>query len=170
MAINYIEIKKQSSGRPTDDTNIFLSGCQSIAIPVNVWGKMDAGLAIHAKNLYPDLLHSYRSACRSGLETGGIHSYMAPDGRLILCCATQKENFCYSDIRWVINVLAYLRELIEAKMITSLALPALGCSRAERLPWDKVGPYVAWNLDDFPGVPIECYIDTGMKHYRISTK
>lgn len=163
--ITYITLQRTADGSITPETNILNSQQQFIVNTVNCGGVMGKGLALAVKQRYPEVYADYHWYCQQGLlKPGALRACKANDGKVIINAATKDAWRNPSKLEWIEAILLRLRQRIREGIITSLALPPLGCGNG-RLGWDEVGPLTAQYLGDL-SIPIECYIEASMHPYH----
>ena len=114
--------------RYTDD-DIFASGAEAIANPVNCVGVSGAGLAKQFARLYPQNDRLYRQACAEGRIRPGrglITETGQQTPRYIINFPTKRHWRDKSRIEDIRLGLSNLHRQLLRRNITSVALPALG--------------------------------------------
>jgi len=125
--------------RYTDD-DIFASGAEAIANPVNCLGVSGAGLAKQFALRYPENDRLYRRACAEGwiMPGRGIITETAQETpRYIVNFPTKRHWREKSQIEDIRVGLCNLHRQLLRRNITSLALPALGTGLGG-LDWNEV--------------------------------
>ena len=121
------------------DLSIFQVKAEILVNPVNCVGVMGAGLARDFAFQYPEMLNSYKEACkRKTLKTGSIHFFPAR-GKCIINLPTKmhwRDKSDYSFIQSGMNSLVQFLLKPEQDYRT-VAIPRLGCGLGE-LDWDTV--------------------------------
>jgi O-acetyl-ADP-ribose deacetylase (regulator of RNase III) len=140
--------------------NIVDSPMQTMVNTVNCVGVMGAGVALAYKERFPEMFQEYQQACKQHYyEPGCVHMWVIPTHQgnptQIANCATKNHWRNPSSYEWITDILCTLRELIEKGVITSLALPKLGCGHGG-LNWNTVEPMVMHFLGKLD-IPIELY-------------
>lgn len=146
--------------------NMFRSELQTLTCTVNVVGVMGKGIALEFRKRYPDLFNLYRKEYRFHYDPDTtdpdnrlIHTLrthrITETGRQCLLFPTKKHWKRPSQLEWVDTNLKILAKTYEELGITSLALPALGCSNGQ-LNFRDVLPLIEEHLNPLP-IPIELY-------------
>ena len=146
--------------------NIFLSKLQTLTVTVNCYGIMGKGLALQAKNLFPEMFDFYSDMCKKKkMQIGkpliydkNVNSLMSSDKQFksILLFPTKIHWKMKSEIPQIEKGLEWLEKNYKKYNIESLAMPALGCSNG-CLDWKDVGPIIyrhVYNMD----IPAEIYL------------
>ena len=146
--------------------NIFLSKLQTITVTVNCYGIMGKGLALQAKNLFPEMFDFYSDMCKKKkMQIGkpliydkNVNSLMSSDKQFksILLFPTKIHWKMKSEIPQIEKGLQWLEKNLKKYDIESLAMPALGCSNG-CFDWKDVGPIIyrhVYNMD----IPAEIYL------------
>jgi uncharacterized protein YwgA/O-acetyl-ADP-ribose deacetylase (regulator of RNase III) len=141
--------------------NLFESGAQAIVITVNCVGVMGKGIALEAKERYPDLFKEYVELCASKKVRLGRPVYVS---RLIppsfLLFPTKDHWRSVSKLADIEEGLRYLAEHHREWKISSIAVPPLGCGYGG-LEWAVVGPALYRGLAKLE-VPVFLYVPTGI--------
>ncbi len=157
--------------------DMFLSQAQTLTVSVNTVGVMGKGLASRAKYQFPDVYVRYQDLCKqkelvvgkpflvkretslaSQLSEGTL-SQEKPTWFLLFPTKKHwKEN---SDIQYIVDGLAWVKDHIKEWDVSSLALPALGCGLGG-LPWEEVGPLMCQFAEQV-GIPTIIYLPTETK-------
>lgn len=146
--MNSVKIKK-------DD--LFQSQCQTIVNTVNCVGVMGVGLALQFKNRFPAMYKDYKELCDNGrVKLGKPYLYKSLALPWILNFPTKDHWRSVSNLSDIVSGLNYLKEHYKEWGITSLAIPALGCSHGQ-LEWKVVGPTMYRIIQEFD-IPVEFYI------------
>ena len=145
--------------------NMFNSKMQTLTCTINVVGVMGAGIAKEFRSRYPELFDYYRSRYpfhrnprTTDLDNVLIHqllTYPINQHQQCLLFPTKKHWINPSQIEWIDENLELLSRYYVELGITSLALPALGCSNG-KLNFEDVLPLIKKHLDPLP-FPIEVY-------------
>ena len=157
------------------DGNMFDSTMQTLTITVNLQRVMGKGLALRAKNQFPDVYVEYQDACRAGKLTArkpylykretSFNQELADPSlppltpnavKWFLLFATKrkwKENSRLDDIE---GGLDWVKTNYKKENIRSLAMPALGCGLGN-LSWADVGPLICKYLRDME-IQVEIYL------------
>lgn len=129
--------------------SIWDSGCQAIVVTVNTVGVMGKGLALEAKNLYPECYAPYKSACDRGeLEIGKCLVVGVPEVSLIMF-PTKVHWRNPSKYRYIEDGLISLVDVIHDYDFESVAIPALGCGLGG-LDWKSVHDMIEHHFATFP--------------------
>lgn len=146
---------------PGVGSNIFKSQAQWIINPVNCVGVMGKGLALQCKNLYPEIMQAYQSACaREELTPGGLLFHLTNDPkRNIICFATKDDWRDPSRLEWIEQGLQEFVSQYWIRNIESVAFPALGCGNGH-LEWKDVKPLMEQYLGALP-IEVEVYVPIG---------
>lgn len=135
--------------------DMFLSQAQTLTISVNTVGVMGKGLASRAKYQFPDIYVVYEDLCRKKRLVVGKPELVKRETSLadklsdqpigtdqatwFLLFPTKQHWREHSQLSYIVDGLAWLKEHLHAWGITSMALPALGCGLGG-LTWQQVGP------------------------------
>ncbi len=169
-----IEIGKNIS--LIDGGDIFFSELQTLTVTVNLQGVMGKGLALRAREQFPDVYVEYEKACRAKKitserpyiykrETSVVDELadLKPYCRRIenpmkwfLLFATKRHWRTNSRIEDIESGLKWLEKNFKEKDIQSLAMSALGCALGG-LNWADVAPLMCQSLDRI-GIPVEIYL------------
>ena len=169
-----IEIGKNIS--LIDGGDIFFSQLQTLTVTVNLQGVMGKGLALRAREQFPDVYVEYEKACRLKkirVERPYIYKREASvvseltdlkphrvniknPMKWFLLFATKRHWRTNSRIEDIENGLKWLQENSKKEGIQSLAMSALGCALGG-LNWADVGPLMCKYLDEI-GIPVEIYL------------
>lgn len=121
--------------------NLLDDDAEALVNTVNTVGVMGKGIALAFKNEFPENFHKYKEACNSGkVKTGKMFITVCPE-LTIINFPTKKHWADPSKLEWIEEGLKDLVKVIEKYEITSIALPALGCSNG-RLLWKNVKPLI----------------------------
>lgn len=142
--------------------DILESDAPVIVIPVNCKGVMGKGLALQAKNKWPEMFEIYKSFCEgacprfpSGLEPGGVVCIQNTPSQFIACLATKDDWKNPSKLEWVERG---LKELIVMSVKVNrchIAIPKLGCGLGG-LDWCDVKPIVYRVFENTP-ITVDLY-------------
>lgn len=120
-----------------------------IVIPVNTVGVMGKGLALQAKNLYPDVWHDYKyltsSQSNKDFTPGDVVS--ASDEAFLLF-ATKEHWRNPSRLEWIDKGLKIISNL-SPTYYPMIAIPPIGCGLGG-LNWDDVNQMIINRLIDNP--------------------
>lgn len=130
---------------------------EALVNTVNTVGNMGKGLALAFKNKFPENNGAYIEACKNNqVRTGEMFVVEAADRgalRYIVNFPTKQHWRNPSQMLWVEQGLASLREFITNNDIKSIAIPALGAGLGG-LNWLMVKDAIQNNLGDMDGVDI----------------
>lgn len=106
---------------------------------VNCVGVMGAGIALAFKTRYPDMFKDYQRACREGtVQPGKPHLWSIPGTSEVIVNLPTKRHWRqpsrYEDVE---AGLVWLREYVQQRGATRVALPALGAGNGG-LDWERV--------------------------------
>ncbi|MEO0140833.1 MAG: macro domain-containing protein [candidate division WOR-3 bacterium] len=136
--------------------NIFESQVQTLVNSVNCEGIMGKGIALEFKKRFPEMFRDYEDKCKKGLvRLGQPYLFKQITPPWILNFPTKKRWRSLSRIQDIEDGLIYLRDHYREWGITSLAVPALGCSNG-KLDWCVVGPLLYKYLSQLD-IPVEIY-------------
>lgn len=159
-----------------DGGDIFFSELQTLTVTVNLQGVMGKGLALRAREQFPDVYVVYEKACRAKKITSARpYTYkreasvaeeltdVEPDQECIknpikwfLLFATKRHWRANSRIEDIEDGLQWLQKNFKKQGIQSLAMPALGCGLGG-LDWKEVGPLMCKSLHGI-NIPIAIYL------------
>lgn len=159
-----------------DGGDIFFSELQTLTVTVNLQGVMGKGLALRAREQFPDVYVTYEKACRSKKITSARPYIYKREASVIdelmdlkpyslnienptkwfLLFATKRHWRANSRIEDIENGLKWLQKNVKKEGIESLAMSALGCALG-KLHWADVAPLICKHLHD-PGIPVEIYL------------
>lgn len=140
--------------------NIFESEMQTLVNTVNCVGVMGKGLALEFKKRFPDMYEDYVMRCNAKhVHLGEPYLYRGLLSPWIINFPTKDHWRSVSRLSDIIAGLEYLEKQYSAWEITSLAVPALGCSNGQ-LEWRIVGPTLYRYLSRLD-IPIELYAPWG---------
>jgi O-acetyl-ADP-ribose deacetylase (regulator of RNase III) len=151
--------------------NIFSSSAEAIVITVNCEGVMGAGIALDAKNRWPEIYDMYSKRCElDGFHVGEI---MWADlvSKKVALFPSKKLWRAPSKLSYLSDGLDTLRTDIDRMSITSIALPHLGCSNGG-LTWSEVKPLIVEKLSRIDGLLVELwkfeqnFVDQDFKKFR----
>lgn len=132
--------------------DILQSDAQMIVIPVNCVGVMGKGLALQAKQKWPELNNDYRQLCKDKkLKPGDIWLWKSGDadietGPTIACVATKDHWRDPSQLRWVTTSVKVLERICHFGDVETVAIPMLGCGNGG-LEWKSVLPVIRAYFD-----------------------
>ena len=159
-----------------DGGDIFFSELQTLTVTVNLKGVMGKGLALRAKEQFPDVYVEYEKACRSKKVTSArpyIYKREVPvtdelmdikphnmsvenPMKWFLLFATKRDWRANSRIEDLEDGLKWLQKNSEKEGVQSLAMAALGCALGG-LNWADVAPLMCKYLHRI-GIPVEIYL------------
>ncbi len=140
--------------------NIFESKAQTLVNTVNCVGIMGKGLALEFKKLFPDMYEDYVARCKANkVRLGEPYLYRRLLSPWILNFPTKDHWRSVSRLSDIVAGLEYLEKHYHEWEITSLAVPALGCSNGQ-LEWRVVGPTLYRYLSRLD-IPVELYAPYG---------
>ena len=139
-----------------ENSNLFWTDMQTIAITVNLVGAMGKGIAKRAALQWPFVLPLYRNdIATKQLDKGRLRVYDITAYRKMLAFPTKYDWRDDSDKGLIEANLQALRDTYRDLGITSLALPMLGCGNGN-LDWKEIRPLIQRYLGDLP-INIEVY-------------
>ncbi len=151
--------------------NIFSSSAKSIVITVNCEGVMGAGIALDAKNRWPEIYDLYSKRCElNGFHVGEI-MWADSVSKIVALFPSKKLWRAPSKLSYISDGLDTLRTDIDQMSITSIALPHLGCSNGG-LTWSEVKPLIVEKLSRIDGLLVELwkfeqnFVDQDFKKFR----
>ena len=159
-----------------DGGDIFFSELQTLTVTVNLQGVMGKGLALRAKEQFPDVYVEYEKACRTKkITTERPYIYKREESvvdeltdlkphriniknpmKWFLLFATKRHWRQNSRIEDIENGLKWLQKNCKEEGIQSLAMSALGCALGG-LNWVDVAPLMCKYLHGI-GIPVEIYL------------
>lgn len=159
-----------------DGGDIFFSELQTLTVTVNLQGVMGKGLALRAREQFPDVYVAYEKACRSKKITSArpyiykrevsvvdelmdLKSYnmnIENPMKWFLLFATKRHWRANSRIEDIEDGLKWLEKNSKKEGIQSLAMSALGCALG-KLNWADVAPLICKHLHRI-GIPVEIYL------------
>lgn len=136
--------------------NIFSSSAKAIVITVNCEGVMGAGIALDAKNRWPEIYDVYSKRCeRNDFHVGEI-MWADSVSKKVALFPSKKLWRAPSKLSYISDGLDTLRSDIDQMSITSIALPHLGCSNGG-LTWSEVKPLIVEKLSTIDGLLVELW-------------
>ena len=136
--------------------NIFSSSANAIVITVNCEGVMGAGIALDAKNRWPEIYDLYSKRCElNGFRVGEI-MWADSVSKKVALFPSKKLWRAPSKLSYISDGLDTLRIDIDQMSITSIALPHLGCSNGG-LTWSEVKPLIVEKLSTIDGLLVELW-------------
>ena len=146
--------------------DLFESEMQTIVNTVNCVGVMGKGLALEFKKRFPDMYEDYVARCRAKqVRLGEPYLYRRLLPPWIINFPTKDHWRSVSRLSDIVAGLEYLERHYHEWEITSLAVPALGCSNGQ-LEWRVVGPTLYRYLSRFD-IPVELYAPLGTPEEEI---
>ena len=159
-----------------DGCDMFFSELQTLTVTVNLQKVMGKGLALRAKEQFPDVYVEYEKACRSKkITTERPYIYKREESvadeltdlkphriniknpvKWFLLFATKRHWRQNSRIEDIESGLKWLQNNCKEEGIQSLAMSALGCALGG-LNWADVAPLMCKYLDKI-GIPVEIYL------------
>ncbi|HLV79732.1 MAG TPA: macro domain-containing protein [Chthonomonadaceae bacterium] len=140
--------------------DLFESNAQTLVNTVNTVGIMGKGIALEFKMRFPNMFEDYAARCAAGeVKLGQPYLYRPLLPPWILNFPTKAHWRAVSRLSDIVAGLEYLERHYQAWGITSLAVPALGCSNGQ-LEWRIVGPTLFKHLRRLD-IPVELYAPFG---------
>lgn len=159
-----------------DGGDIFFSELQTLTVTVNLQKVMGKGLALRAKQQFPDVYVEYQEVCQRKKITSARPYIYKREGSLtdeltdlkphrvsiknpvkwFLLFATKRDWRTNSRIEDIESGLKWLRENYKEEGIQSLAVSALGCALGG-LNWADVAPLMCKYLNGI-NIPVEIYL------------
>ena len=159
-----------------DGGDIFFSKLQTLTVTVNLQGVMGKGLALRAREQFPDVYVEYEKACRSKkirIERPYIYKrealvidelmdiqphpiYIENPMKWFLLFATKRHWRTKSRIEDIEDGLKWLEKNSRKEGMQSLAMAALGCALGG-LDWKDVAPLICKYLNGID-IPVEIYL------------
>ena len=141
--------------------DLFASKAQALVITVNCVGVMGKGVALEAKNRYPDMYEEYARLCKAGEMRLGRPIYvrrLVPPSFVLF--PTKGHWRSVSNLEDIRAGLDYLTRHVGQWGVESLAAPPLGCG-AGGLEWAVIGPILYDSFEKL-GVPVDLYVPSGV--------
>ena len=143
--------------------NLLEAKVAALVNTVNTVGVMGKGLALMFKERFPENYTAYVKACRAEeVQTGQMFVFPVEEKsglQWIVNFPTKQHWRLPTKIEWVRDGLVALRDTIQDKQISSIALPPLGCGNGG-LQWSVVRPLVEEVLSGLRAVEILVYEPT----------
>ena len=159
-----------------DGGDIFFSELQTLTVTVNLQGVMGKGVALRAKEQFPDVYVDYEKACRAKKITPERpYIYKREESfadeltdrkpyrvnikapmKWFLLFATKRHWRQNSRIEDIESGLKWLQKNCKEEGIQSLAMSALGCTNGG-LSWADVAPLMCKYLHEI-NIPVEIYL------------
>ena len=137
--------------------NLLEARVEALVNTVNTVGVMGKGIALMFKERFPENFSAYAVACKTGDVRVGwmfVQAGVELDGpRWIINFPTKKHWRQPTQIEWIDAGLVDLKNVIQAKGIRSIALPALGCGNGG-LEWNDVRPKIEATLGGLENVDV----------------
>ena len=138
--------------------DIFSEDVDALVNSVNCVGVMGRGIALQFKQKFPANFRAYKKACERGEVKPGKMFVFDTDGRsasprFIINFPTKRHWRSKSRIEDIETGLEFLADVIRARDIGSIAIPALG-SDLGKLSWDDVRPRVEAALSGLTDVNV----------------
>lgn len=141
--------------------NLFDSGADAIVVTVNCVGIMGKGIALEAKNRYPELFEQYVAICNAGgMQLGRPVFFPQLLPPSVVLFPTKDHWRSFSKLSDIEAGLDYLVDHHRGWGITSIAVPPLGCGNGG-LEWAVVGPALFRRLSRL-SIPVYLYVPTGV--------
>ncbi len=168
-----------------DGGDIFCTELHTLTVTVNLQGVMGKGLALRAREQFPDVYVEYENVCRAKkitverpyiykreesvsdeLTDSKPHRIVIKNPKKwFLLFATKRHWRNHSRMDDIESGLRWVQENSRKEGIQSLAMSALGCALGG-LKWEYVAPVMCKYLDKI-GIPIEIYLP---REYPIEPK
>jgi len=130
---------------------------------------MGKGLALEFKKRFPEMYDDYVIRCNAHeVRLGQPYLYRRLTPPWILNFPTKDHWRSVSKLSDIVAGLEYLESHYKEWGITSLAVPALGCSNGQ-LEWRVVGPTLYRHLSRFD-IPVELYAPLGTPADQLETQ
>lgn len=131
--------------------------CEALVNTVNCVGVMGKGIALAFKQKFPQNYFLYRQACQNGLVQTGKMFVTEPNTgipKFIVNFPTKQDWRNPSRIEWISAGLVDLVSFVKEKNVSTIAIPALGCSNG-KLDWNIVRPLI---MDAFADVQTQVFL------------
>jgi O-acetyl-ADP-ribose deacetylase (regulator of RNase III) len=138
--------------------NLFDSKCQVLVNTVNCIGVMGKGIALEFKRRYPKMFLHYKRLCDLSLIHPGVLYIYRDETPWVINFPTKEDWRNNSKLEYIEKGLITLVHMIDEYKITSIAIPALGCSNG-KLNWKDVKQLIETYLshESLQNVCIEVY-------------
>lgn len=147
--------------------DILNSKAQTLVNTVNCVGVMGKGIALEFKRRFPEMYRDYVGRCnRKEVKVGVPYLFKTLFPPQIINFPTKTDWRAFSRISDVKNGLDYLISHYREWVITSLAIPPLGCGSGQ-LEWEEVGPLMYDCLKTMD-IPVELYAPYGTPPQQLS--
>lgn len=145
--------------------NLLTQDVDALVNTVNTQGIMGKGIALQFKKAWPAMFKDYAAACKRGEVTPGRMHVWATGSltgpRYIINFPTKRHWRAPSKIVDIDTGLIALVDVIRNLVITSIAIPPLGCGNGG-LAWTDVEPRITQALDSLAGtVDIRVFAPAG---------
>lgn len=144
--------------------NLLRHNAEALVNTVNCVGVMGKGIALQFKKEFPENFRQYAQACEAGrVKTGEMFATRNPDmfgPKWIVNFPTKQDWRHPSKMIWIESGLQALARFIVENKVTSIAIPALGCSNGG-LAWEDVRPRIEVALGTLPDVLVYVYPPQG---------
>lgn len=140
--------------------DILQSKSQTLINTVNCVGVMGKGIALEFKNRFPDMFKDYVARCNRGeVKLGQPYIYKTLIPPQVINFPTKEHWKSVSKLSDIEKGLEYLLGHYRAWVVTSLAIPPLGCGNGQ-LEWSAVGPLI-YRFAKQMDIPVELYAPYG---------
>ena len=140
--------------------NLLEADTEALVNAVNTVGVMGKGIALLFKQRFPENMKQYALACKQGRVVTGkmfvTETYELMGPRWIVNFPTKQHWRDQSQMQWVVDGLADLRQFIIDNDIRSIAIPALGAGLGG-LAWDAVKFKIEAALSGLDAVDVWVY-------------
>lgn len=140
--------------------NLFHADVDALVNTVNTVGVMGKGIALQFKRSYPDNFKAYARACKAGeVVVGKVFVFDRGElsrPRFIINFPTKQHWRGTSKLEYIERGLLDLVYEVRRLGVTSLAMPALGCSNGG-LAWSEVKPRIMSAFEDLSDVRVLLY-------------
>lgn len=140
--------------------NLLEADAEALVNAVNTVGVMGKGIALLFKQRFPENMKQYALACKQGRVVTGkmfvTETYELMGPRWIVNFPTKQHWRDQSQMQWVVDGLADLRQFIIDNDIRSIAIPALGAGLGG-LAWVDVKSRIEAALADLDAVDVFIY-------------
>lgn len=136
------------------DGDILSCDCAAITITVNCVGIMGKGLALNAKEKFPEIYPIYKSSCDNGeLILGGVPLWISTNrlingiSQSVVCFPTKYHWRNNSDYKSIIKSITHLKRDLISLNTPSIAIPPLGCGNGN-LNWSIIHDIIYEHFSD----------------------
>lgn len=144
--------------------NLLEAEAEALVNTVNCVGVMGKGIALQFAKKFPEMLASYKQACKDEeVKPGAIHVYEREDmllPRFVLNFPTKRHWKGKSRMEDIAIGLDTLAKVIQQRNIKSIALPPLGCGNGG-LEWSEVSALIHEKLGSLDDVTIWIFPPAG---------